>query len=237
MTGLAIQGQGLTKRYGSRPALDGLDIAIPECSVTAILGPNGAGKSTFMRMLTGLVKPDAGTLAVLGEKPSWQLNRQIAYLPDRARWYGAHSVAGAIEWGARLLPNFDREQAEKMAKSLGLAPDQPVNGMSKGQEARLMLTLCLARDVPLLVLDEPFSGIDMLSRERIIAALIDTFSERRQTVLISTHEIGESESLFDYAVFIRDGRTALAGDVERLRAERGSMRDVYRQIYMQEEWG
>lgn len=232
MTRMAIQGTGLTKRYGKRNALAGMDIAIPEYSVTAILGPNGSGKSTFMRLLTGMVAPDQGSLRVLGEAPSWRLNGKIAYLPDRARWYEAHSVTEAIEWGARLLPGFDLEQADRLLDTLGLERDMEVRGMSKGQEARLMLALCLARDVPLLVLDEPFSGIDLISRERIVSALIDAFSERKQTVLICTHEIAETESLFDYAVFVKDGRSILSGSVEELRAERGSVQDIYRQLYV-----
>jgi len=94
-----------------------------------------------------------------------------------------------------------------------------------------MLMLCLARDVPLLVLDEPFTGIDMISREQIVLSLIEAFSERKRTVLISTHEIAETESLFDYAVFIQDGRAVLSGEVEELRAQRGSIRDIYRQLF------
>lgn len=232
MTKAAIQGSGLVKRYGRRNALDGLDIEIPENSVTAVLGPNGAGKSTFMRMLTGLVAPDRGTLRVLGEAPSWKLNGRISYLPDRARWYEGHTVAEAIRWGSNLLPGFDAAQALQLVEQLGLKADMDVKGMSKGQEARLMLAMCLARDVPLLVLDEPFSGIDMISRERIVAALIDSFSDRRQTVLICTHEIPETESLFDHAVFLNDGTVALSGDVEELRATRGSVQDIYRQLYV-----
>lgn len=227
----AISGAGICKKYGKRRALDRFDIEVPENAITAILGPNGAGKSTFMRMLTGLVAPDEGTLTVLGRKPSWETNRLISYLPDRAHWYQGHTVETAIEWGSRLLPSFRKDEAWEIVRSLGLDADMETEGMSKGQEARLMLALCLARDVPLLVLDEPFSGIDLLSREKIVAALIDSFSVRRQTVLICTHEIAETESLFDHAVFVHEGRVALAGEVEELRSERGSMQDIYRRIY------
>jgi len=212
-------------------ALNGLDVNIPEQAVTAILGPNGAGKSTFMRLLTGLVEPDRGTLSILGQYPSWKLNGSISYLPDRARWFESHRVADAVEWGTSLLPGFNKDRAWELVRSFGLDVEMDVRGMSKGQEARLMLAICLARDVPLLVLDEPFSGIDMISREKIVAALIDSFSERQQTVLICTHEIAETESLFDYAVFMKDGGNAMSGYVEELRASRGSVQDIYRQLY------
>jgi len=227
----AIVGERLVKRYGKRPALNGLSFTIPAHRVTAVLGPNGAGKSTLMRMIAGMVVPDDGELKVFGQSPGWKLNPSIAYLPDRARWYGSHTVSDALEWGERLLPGFDRDRAYDLARDFKLDSQMQVSGMSKGQEARLMLILCLARDVPLLLLDEPFSGIDMISREKIVAALIDSFSERKQTVLISTHEIAETEGLFDYAVFIREGRTALFGSVEELRERQGSIQDIYRKLF------
>jgi len=231
MTADAIVCDRLTKYYGKRRALSELTLSIPEGSITAVLGPNGAGKSTMMRMIAGMTVPDRGTLNVLGRRPGWELNRLIAYLPDRARWYGSHTVAEALEWGERLLPGFNRDRARRLAGDFKLDPEMEVEGMSRGQEARLMLMLCLARDVPLLVLDEPFTGIDMISREQIVLSLIEAFSERKRTVLISTHEIAETESLFDYAVFIQDGRAVLSGEVEELRAQRGSIRDIYRQLF------
>jgi ABC-2 type transport system ATP-binding protein len=227
----AIVFERFTKLYGKSRGLNELTLTIPEGSVTAILGPNGAGKSTMMRAIAGMTVPDRGTLSVFGRRPGWELNRLIAYLPDRARWYGGHTVAEALEWGERLLPGFNRERARRLAGDFKLDSEMEVEGLSKGQEARLMLALCLARDVPLFVLDEPFSGIDMISREQIVMSLIDAFSERRQTVLISTHEIAETESLFDYAVFIRDGRAVLCGEAEELRAQKGSLRDIYRQLF------
>ncbi|NNV02522.1 ABC transporter ATP-binding protein [Anoxybacillus sediminis] len=231
LTANAIVFDRLTKYYGKRRGLNELTLAIPEGSITAILGPNGAGKSTMMRIIAGMTVPDQGTVNVFGRQPGWERNHLIAYLPDRARWYGGHTVADALEWGERLLPGFNRDRAHQLASDFKLDVELEVEGMSRGQEARLMLVLCLARDVPLLVLDEPFSGIDMISREQIVLSLIDAFSERKQTVLISTHEIGETESLFDYAVFIQDGRAVLCGEVEELRAQRGSMRDIYRQLF------
>lgn len=94
-----------------------------------------------------------------------------------------------------------------------------------------MLSICLAREVPLIILDEPFSGIDLLSRERIISAIIENISDQEQTIVLSTHDIHESESLFNYVVFMDEGHVLLESDVEQLRAERGSMETVYRQLY------
>ncbi len=231
MTNIVVKAEHISKTYGKIRALDDLEIRVPEYSVTAILGPNGAGKSTFFRMISGMVAPDSGRLEVLGRKPGWRLNRSIAYLPDRARWYGEQTVKQALAWAGRLLPDFNRERAWSLVRAMGLSADMKAGDMSRGQEARLMLAICVARDVPFIVLDEPFAGIDLISRERIVSVLIDSLSERKQTVLISTHEIGQTESLFDYAVFLSEGRARLAGDAEQLRAEYGSMETIYRRLF------
>lgn len=97
-----------------------------------------------------------------------------------------------------------------------------------------MLILCLARQVPLMILDEPLSGIDLISREEIIAALITCASEQETTVMVSTHEISDAESLFDYAVFLRDGQVVRHGDADSLRRESGSLRDIMRALYERE---
>ena len=227
----AIEADRLNKSYGKKQAIKRLSAVVPQHSITAVLGPNGAGKSTFMRMIAGQAAPDDGRLTVLGRTAGRDVSRKVAYLPDRARWYAHHTVVQAAQWCERLQTGFDRERARELFDSFGLDAGMKVSGMSKGQEARLMLALCLAREAPLLVLDEPFSGIDMISREKIVGALIDAFGERMQTVLISTHEIAETESLFDRAIFMDQGTVVLEGEAERLRAERGSLQQVYRQLF------
>ncbi|GGJ02681.1 ABC transporter [Alicyclobacillus cellulosilyticus] len=227
----AVTAQDLSKRYGRRTALDRFTVHIPFGCIAGVLGPNGSGKSTFFRTLAGLVRPDAGEVRVLGETPGWQAMRRIAYLPDRARWYAGHRVEDALRWAARLWPGFARDVAEELLVRMDLEPAMDVSGMSRGEEARLMLALCLARQVPLYILDEPFTGIDILSRERILSALIEMASRREMTVLLSTHEIGEVEGVLDYAVFVRGGRVVLAGAAEDIRADQGSMVDVYRRLF------
>ncbi|WEG10907.1 ABC transporter ATP-binding protein [Pullulanibacillus sp. KACC 23026] len=230
MERVAVQCSNLTKRYGRKKALDQLQLNIPTGKVAGILGSNGAGKSTLFRLMMGLVRPDEGELFIFGEKPGFQTNARIAYLPDRARWYADHTVKQAFQWGCQFLPGFDLSEANRFADQMKLDEEMKLGEMSKGQEARLQLILCLARHVPLMILDEPFSGIDTVSREQIIESLIDLMSEREQTLLISTHEIYEAEGLLDYAIFLEEGRVVLAEESEVLRQTYGSLHSIPRKL-------
>ena len=227
----AIEISKIVKSYNSKRVIDNLSLTFAEGKVTGLLGPNGAGKSTLFKMLVGLVKPDSGNIQIFGQKPSIELNSQIAYLPDRAGWYQFQSVKEALAYANVIFPGFDAERAQGMVKLMKLDHDMKVADMSKGQQACLYLIFCLARNVRLIILDEPFSGIDLISRERIIQGIIDSIIDRRQTIIISTHEIYESESLFEDVVFLDNGNITLTGDVETLRSQEGSLEAIYRRLY------
>ena len=227
----AIEIQYLNKSYGSKKALDDLYVSFPEGQITGLLGPNGAGKSTLFKVIVGLVKPQCGNISVFGQHPHWKLNAEIAYLPDRAKWYKVHTIQQALTYALHVLPGFDLPRALQMVNLMKLDLDEQVSALSKGQEARLHIILCLARKVKLVLLDEPFSGIDLLSRERIIQSLIDSMMEQPQTIVISTHEIHEAESLFDHVVFLNKGELILEGNAEALRQEKGSIESIYRGLF------
>jgi ABC-2 type transport system ATP-binding protein len=222
--------QQVVKSYGRKRALDGITLSFPKGKVIGLLGENGAGKSTMFKMMVNLIQPTSGEVRVLGQKPSWRLNEHIAYLSDRARWYKHHSVEEAIQYGAQVFPRFDLEKAKQMAEFMKLEPTQHVSDMSKGQEARLQLLLSLARDVDLILLDEPFSGIDLLSREKIVELMIDTMTEGEKTIIISTHDIHEVEGLFEHVVFLKGGTVVSQTDVEALRQKGLSIQDEYRRV-------
>ena len=226
-----IETHGLTKTYNGKPAIDNLTVAFPEGKVSGLLGPNGAGKSTLLKLLVGLAKADSGTITVFGEKPSWAVNARISYLPDRAKWYRHHTVEHALNYSSLIFPSFNLEKAKEKVRFMELDMKSEVGSLSKGHQACLMLAICLARDTGLVLLDEPFSGIDLISRERIIHSIIDSLAEQKQTFIISTHEIYDAESLFDYAVFLDRGKLLKAEEAEALRAGDGSIESNYRRLF------
>lgn len=227
----AVVFENVVKTYDNKPALNNLSCNFSGNKVTGLLGPNGAGKSTLLKMIVGLVKPNSGRVQVWGQQPGIRANADIAYLPDRGSWYGFQSVQNAIDYAGKILPGFDNAKAWELCKSMKLDPGVKVGSMSKGQQACLNLLLCLARDVKLILLDEPFSGIDLISRERIISGIIDSIADSKKTIILSTHEIYESESLFEDVLFLDGGSTMLSGDVEALRAKEGSLETIYRRLY------
>lgn len=228
----AIEINNLTKSFGAKHVIDDITVSFEEGKVTGLLGPNGAGKSTLLKMLVGLVKPDSGSIRIFDQKPSVKLNSQIAYLPDRAGWYMFQTVKQAIDYANSIFSDFDMEKAQNMLKEMKLNPEAKVGNISKGQQACLYLIFCLARKASLCLLDEPFSGIDLISRERIIQSIIDSIFDSRQTIIISTHEIHESESLFEKVVFLDEGKIKLSGEVEELRRHGESLETVYRRLYI-----
>jgi ABC-2 type transport system ATP-binding protein len=227
----AIELNNLTKTYDSIPVINNLTLNFEQGKVTGLLGPNGAGKSTLLKMLVGLVKPDAGSINIFGQQPSISLNSNIAYLPDRASWYQFQTVKAAFQYANIIFTGFDLEKANKLAVSMKLDVNKKVSALSKGQQSCLYLIFCLARNVQLVLLDEPFSGIDLISREHIIHGIIDSIMDNTQTIIICTHEIYEAESLFEQVVFLSEGNIALVGNVEKLRLKEGSLENIYRRLF------
>jgi ABC-2 type transport system ATP-binding protein len=215
----AIDIRDLTRRFGGRPAVDRLSLAVPRGSVFALLGENGAGKTTTIRMLTGLLQPDAGTATVLG-KDCWRdaaaLRRRVGYVPERPRFYDWMTV-GEIGWftagfhDKHYLPRY----RERVAK-FDLDASARLGKLSKGQYAKVGLALALAGDPEVLILDEPTSGLDLLVRREFLSSMAGLAAEGR-TILISSHQIAEVERVASHVAFLAHGKLLLTATVDDLR--------------------
>lgn len=226
-----VEGRGMTKRYWRRWALRGVDLTLEPGQVLGLLGPNGSGKSTLIKILAGVLRPTAGEVKVLGRRPGRETKAQVAYLPDVDHLYRGMTGLEAAGFMAAFYPDFDPARAVNLLESMDVPPDQPFGQLSRGQRARVKLALTLARRADLILMDEPLSGIDVVSRSRILHAILAEYRLGEQAIILATHEIDEAEPLFDRVVFLREGQEVLTGAAEDLRAQRRkSIEDIYREV-------
>jgi ABC-2 type transport system ATP-binding protein len=213
-----IEAKGLTKRYGKRTAVDGIDFSIPAGRIVGLIGPNGSGKTTTLKAALGLV-PFEGELSVLGFDPRTQrddLMQDVCFIADVAilpRWL---RVADAVDFVAGVHPRFDRERAERYIASTKLTPSMKVKEMSKGMIVQLHLALVMAIDAKLLVLDEPTLGLDIIYRKQFYQNLLEDYFDEHKTIVITTHQVEEVEHILTDLMFIRDGRIVLAASMEEI---------------------
>jgi ABC-2 type transport system ATP-binding protein len=206
----AVATQGLTKRYGRQPALDHVDLRVPDGAVYVLVGINGAGKSTLFKVLMNLERPDAGNAKVFGldtGRDGPEVRAQVGYVPERHDApYRSMTCARLLEHAAAFYPEWDHAYADHLTRALGVRPERRVGGLSKGETRRLQLVLALAYRPPLLLLDEPTDGLDPVVRRRALTLLAEHLADAPATVLIATHNIHELESLADHVGVLREGR-------------------------------
>ncbi|PTD22059.1 ABC transporter ATP-binding protein [Sphingomonas fennica] len=222
MNGHAIEAHGLVKDFGGFRAVDGIDLAVPAGSIFGVLGPNGAGKTTTLRMLLGIIDPDAGHRTLLGEARPLKVARQVGYLPEERGLYPGMQAREAIAFMGALrgLPLKEgRARADQMleAHGLGAARRKPIRTLSKGMAQTVQLLGTLVHRPRLIVLDEPFSGLDALNQERL-EAVIRAQAADGVTILFSTHVIAHAERLCQRVAIIAGGRVRFEGGVEEARA-------------------
>ena len=213
-----LSARGLTKRYGKRAAVDGIDFDIPAGRIVGLIGPNGSGKTTTLKAALGLV-PFEGELSVLGFDPRTQrdelmkdvgFNADVDILP---RWL---RVKDAVDFVAGVHPRFDRAKAERYIAHTKLRPGMKVKEMSKGMIVQLHLALVMAIDARLLVLDEPTLGLDIIYRKQFYQNLLEDYFDEKKTVIITTHQVEEVEHILTDLLFIRDGKIVLSASMDEI---------------------
>ena len=218
---LAISAQGLIKRFGERRVVDGVDIAVPPGLIYGVLGPNGAGKTTTLRMLLGIIEPDAGQRTLLGRSIPREASDEVGYLPEERGLYPAMKAREAIAFMGALrgLPwRTGRKRADALLEQAGLAyaADEKIRKLSKGMAQLVQLLGSVVHQPRLLVLDEPFSGLDPVNQERL-EALIKAERDRGATILFSTHIMSHAERLCDRLAIIAGGKRRFEGTVAEAR--------------------
>jgi ABC-2 type transport system ATP-binding protein len=217
--------------YGRRAILDGLSLAVPEGSVTALLGRNGAGKSTLFRLLLGLLPRRRGEVFVLGLDPAraaLAVKERTGFVPESADLNPRFRVRDVIALVRGLRRRrWDDAEERRLAAVFDLPPRTRIGALSKGMKAKLTLLLALAPRPDLLLLDEPASGLDPVVRREVLSALVDEIAREGRTVLMASHRMDDVERLADRVAFLDGGRIVRAGPVEAVRAEAGNLEGVF----------
>jgi ABC-2 type transport system ATP-binding protein len=218
---LAIEARGLVKSFDGVRAVDGIELAVPEGAIYGVLGPNGAGKTTTLRMLLGIIDPDEGVRRVFGHDRPHDIGRLIGYLPEERGLYPAMKATEAIAFMGALrglpLPEGRRRAVELLERhDLGHAVDRTIRQLSKGQAQTVQLLGTLVHRPRLVVLDEPFSGLDAINQGKL-ERMIRSLAEDGVTVIFSTHVIHHAERLCEGVAIIAGGKVPYAGSVEVAR--------------------
>jgi ABC-2 type transport system ATP-binding protein len=214
---LALKLDGVSKRYGAFTAVDDLSFAVKRGAILGFLGPNGAGKTTTLRMILGLVAPSAGRVEVLGQTDGRALRGRIGFLPEERGLYRRMTAVSAIAFFA-ALKGVPRGEARRRARrlleenGLGEAANRPVRALSKGMAQKVQLLSAIAHEPELVILDEPFSGLDPVNQQAL-EGLIHGLRARGATVVFSTHVMQHAERLCDQVVLIAGGRKVFDGPV------------------------
>ncbi|MBN1344411.1 MAG: ABC transporter ATP-binding protein [Phycisphaerae bacterium] len=218
----AIDIQGLAKRFGAASVLDDLTLAVEPGQTFAFLGRNGAGKTTTIRMLIGLLKPDAGQIRVLGLNPArdaLEIRRRVGFMAEDQTMFGWMRVSEIVSFISSFYPTWDDALARSYLQRFELPPKTRVRDLSKGQTARLALLLALAHRPELVILDDPTLGLDPIMRKEFIRDVIEHLQGSGVTVFFSSHLLYEIEPVADVVAILDRGRIVRQAATEQLRDE------------------
>ncbi len=215
--GSALELQNVTKYYGAFRAVDDVSFTLPAGSIYGFLGPNGAGKTTTLRMILDIIKPSSGQIKVLGRASALQVRQRLGYLPEEKGLYKKMKTWAVIAYFA-TLKGLSRKEAKQRSHDLleqyGLKDfiNKPTDALSKGMGQKVQLLAAIAHEPELIILDEPFSGLDPVNQQ-VMETMIRDMARRRCTVLFSTHVMEHAERLCDRIILLARGKKVFDGTI------------------------
>jgi ABC-2 type transport system ATP-binding protein len=232
--GPAILVENLGYAYGKAEAVHGLDLVVPRGRCFGLFGRNGAGKTTTMRCLLNLLRPQRGSVRVLGLDPAAHevdVKRRIAFVPDTVAFYPWMTVRETLDYLASFRSEWNRQTERDLLANFRLDSSQKAGALSKGQRTQVALIAAVCPEPELLLLDEPTSGLDPIVRREFIQTVIGAYQEGdpgNRTILVSTHLISEFEGLIDEFTIMDGGRAVLTLEADRARGTYQRIRARFR---------
>ncbi len=226
-----IEVKNIHKRYRRRNVLNGVSFTADKGQITCLIGINGVGKSTVLKAIMGLTPLKEGQIYIDGQPISKETYEKVAFVPDHLTMPGGMKLTDALQFMADYYRSWNTDRANELMNFFRLDRTEKIGSLSKGTAAKFNLVIGLAQNTDYVLMDEPFSGIDLFSRESIAEVFTSHLIENRG-VLLTTHEIGEMEHLIDKAVLMQDGVINREFNCEQMRDEEGkSIVDVMREVY------
>jgi ABC-2 type transport system ATP-binding protein len=217
--------------FGSKIAIDNINLEIKKGKFIGLLGPNGSGKTTFIKLCNNLLTPTSGELLIGGYKPGVETKKIVSYLPEKTYLNDWMKVSQIIDFFKDFYEDFNAEKAYDMLKRLHINPNDKLKTMSKGTKEKVQLILVMSREAELYLLDEPIGGVDPAARDYILDIIISNYNENA-TVILSTHLIADIEKVLDEVIFIKDGQIVLTKTVDEIRDESGKSIDaLFREVF------
>lgn len=213
----AIQTQSLSKSFGKTIAVDRLDLVVPEGAIYALVGANGAGKTTLIKLLMNIIRPTAGSAQVLGidsHAISGKAFNRIGYVSENQEMPEWMTVAGLLDYYRAFYPTWDRALEQQLIRQFDLPLTRKLKNLSRGMKMKAAFASSLAYRPPLIVLDEPFSGLDPLVRDELIEGLIERAPET--TIFLSSHDLAEIESFASHVGYLEQGRLLFSEEMSVL---------------------
>lgn len=226
-----IEVKNISKSYGRKQVLNGVSFTAKKGEITCLIGVNGVGKTTILNAIMNLTPIDSGEILIDKKKINKNSYEKIAYIPDTITMLPQMRIRDAFDFMADFYQSWNEKRAEQLLTFFRLQKNVRITNLSKGNKAKMNLILGLALDVDYLLMDEPFSGIDIFSREQITDVFTTHLIEDRG-VIVTTHEIDEIEHLVDHVVLLDSGIVLKQFNAEQMREEEGkSIVDVMREAF------
>ena len=217
---VAIDMQGVTKEFRGRPALSDISWIVETGSIHGLIGANGAGKTTLLRLALGLLWPDQGTIAILGqrlERENAPLRQRVHYAASGRALAPGFRVAEWLRYASLLYERWDAARCQRLIKALELDPDKVIGHLSHGMQTSLQLVVAIASRPDLLLLDEPTNGLDVVVKRQILQLIIDMAAAEGTTVVIASHNIEDIERMADTISVLYRGQFILKGEMESIK--------------------